>query len=136
MATLADFGIREVTDPGRIAAAENRLRDFSGSQSLTVEQTIAATREMDAEREPASVSTTAEILFFAACAGAIAYAGAKLFRQATSSEHSSTESFTQSSSRYTEPSQDEPRMGDSGQAAGSISTGISDRRRPELRPTR
>jgi hypothetical protein len=94
MVTLADFGIREVTDPGRIAAAEERLRDFSGSESLSLEQTIAATREIDAEREPASVATTAEkVLFFAACAGAIAYVGAKLF----GSEKSSTRATDQSS---------------------------------------
>src|SRR5688572_13686748 len=119
MATLADFGIREVTDPGRIAAAEDRLRDFSGSQSLSLEQTIAATREMDAEREPASVATTAEILFFAACAGAIAYAGAKLFGHGRSTEHSMAGSGVESSGSPRESKRTEPSSAHSGYASGS-----------------
>jgi hypothetical protein len=106
MATLADFGIREVTDPGRIAAAEDRLREFSGSESLSLEQSVGTTREMDAERQSTSKGTSVETLMLGILAGAAvaAFVGTKLFGSQKSA--SSTSSGGVSPGRFTRASEE------------------------------
>ena len=127
MPALADFGIHPVTDPARIAAAEQRLRDFSLSESLSVDQAIALTREHDAamDREHAAERPGENLLFWVAVAGALAYiasrfvAGSAAMREPAGSSGSG---FSTAGSSV--------RQTDSGQSISSTSA-ASEPREPE-----